>query len=80
MGQNLSNLVRYPNMGIWFVAHNSVIFCPILMYEVRRVLAWFGYVPVIWHNWPKKRPNVGSAVPRALMGGEPPAQKFGHGS
>ena len=29
----------------------------------------FGYVPVIWHNWAKKGPNMGVAVPRALVGG-----------
>ena len=31
MGQNLSNLVRIPNMGIWFLAQTSSIFCPIWM-------------------------------------------------
>ena len=27
MGQNLSNLVHMPNMGICFLAYNSAIFC-----------------------------------------------------
>ena len=27
MGQNLSNLVYMPNMGICFLAYNSAIFC-----------------------------------------------------
>ena len=29
----------------------------------------FGYLPVIWNNWAKKGPNIGVAVPQALVGG-----------
>ena len=29
MGQNLSNLMHMPNMGISFLDYNSAIFCPI---------------------------------------------------
>ena len=66
MRQNLSNLVRM-NTDIWFLPHNSAIF-------------W--YVPVIWHNWAKKGPNMGVTVPQALVGGwgPRPPQKFGHWS
>ena len=28
----------------------------------------FGHVPVIWHNWAKKGPNMGVAITRALVG------------
>ena len=41
----------------------------------------FGYVPMIWHNWATKGPNMGVAVPPALVEGWGPElpQKFGHG-
>ena len=83
MGQNLLNfLVHLP-----FICYNSDISCPILMklhirvQETTRNLG-FGHVEVIWHNWAKKGPNMGVAVPRAAVGGWSPGppQKFGHRS
>ena len=76
-----------------FLAHNSAIFFSILMelhirvqettsYKKSTQNSGFGYVQVVCHNWAKKGPNMGMAVPRALVGGwgSGPPQKFVHGS
>ena len=67
-------------MGLWVLPHNSANFCSFLMklhirvqettsYKKSTQNVSFGYVPVIWHNWAKKGPNMVVALPRALVGG-----------
>ena len=54
-------------MGIRFLSYNSAIFCPILMKLHIQVQDNTSYKKR-GHNWAKKGPNMGVAVPQALVG------------
>ena len=58
-------------MGIWFLAHDSAIFCSIwskFYIKVQEIDIGLEHVEMIWHNRAKIGPNMGVAPPQAPVG------------